>query len=736
MRVYKKFTISSSLLLKFVSLLVFLPYNSTALGKGIEIRYYELGKIGYAGSSLIYDRRISPSKDADIAPAVQNDLTRYYMYNPRGETYSDWVKAEDAKALGKFNKVFKVCVVDTSVGHYKWFVNETGEEIITDPQPARRSSIVELAEGTIAKLSTTPIEVLQAASMTSTATTPLFPVVISSSKHNSLETLSPEQDKAVASLDHSEIEMLKGGVSDPKAAELIRLDKSPSDVAVLRSLSVTTPLFPVVISSSKHNSLETLSSEQVKAVVSLDHLEIEMLKGGVSDPEADELIRRGKSPSDVAALRSLSVEQVKAITKFIPAVEDAVQKASTADGSSPKIYIVKKPSKSKLKGDPTSDSYVKTLSKNQKEELYQQTLENISNNMIAGGGGGNGGGGTPPDPIEEIKGQKPIDFKENKFEIYDELMLIATDPTNSRISELITPLHGNFYGIAAGEDAINAKQKSVWVRGLYGFINQGQELEQMGFKGHNHGGTVGVDANITEDSLIGISYTRMFANFKYKIGPGNKATTTSDVFSLYGISELTNDFILQGLASVGKIQVKQQTQRKIDINRFRTVYGSFDVDSYSAEAVLNYKVPNLQKYYLMPNIGLRFSKSYDEGYEETNAGLFNRKTSPTSYTSWLLLAGIKAGVNYNLSENFSLTPGVHTQVGKYINSKANDNQVARVLEAVIANVPVKSRGTAYNIGSTLRIDYKNKAEILFSYNAHLIGKYRSHQGSLSFKYFF
>lgn len=300
MRVYKKFTISSSLLLKFISLLVFLPYNSTALGKGIETRYYELGKIGYAGSSLTYDRRISPSKDADIAPAVQNDLTRYYMHNPRGETYSDWVKAEDAKTLGKFNKVFKVCVVDTSVGHYKWFVNETGEEIITDPQPVRRSSVVELAEGTIAKLSTTPIEVLQAASMTSTATIPLFPVVISSSKHNLVETLSPEQ---------------------------------------------------------------------VKAVVSLDHSEIEILKGGVSEPEADELIRRSKSPSDVAALRSLSIEQVKAVTKFISAVEDAVQKASTADGSSPKIYVVKKASKSRLKGDPTSDSYVKTLSKTQQEEL-------------------------------------------------------------------------------------------------------------------------------------------------------------------------------------------------------------------------------------------------------------------------------------------------------------------------------------------------------------------------------
>ena len=133
---------------------------------------------------------------------------------------------------------------------------------------------------------------------------------------------------------------------------------------------------------------------------------------------------------------------------------------------------------------------------------------------------------------------------------------------------------------------------------------------------------------------------------------------------------------------------------------------------------------------------MRFSKSYDEGYEETNAGVFNMKTSPRSYTSWLLLVGAKAGINYNLSENLSLIPGVHIQVGKYIGNKANDYKVATVVTAVTANVPVKSRGTAYNIGSTLRISYKNKADILFSYNAHLIGKYRSHQGSLSFKYFF
>ena len=386
--------------------------------------------------------------------------------------------------------------------------------------------------------------------------------------------------------------------------------------------------------------------------------------------------------------------------------------------------------------DPTDDYHLKPLNKSQQKELYWQTIVDIGNRkrLFTADSVNEGGGPPPPEIIE----QKPADFNENKFEIYDELMLIANDSTNSRISELITPFHttSSYTVISAGDNSIKTKQKSAWVRGLYGFINQGQELEQMGFKGNNYGGTVGIDTNITDDTLIGISYTKMFANFKYKIGPGNRANATSDVFSLYGVSELINDFILQGLASIGRIQVKQQTQRKIDINKFKTVYSSFDVDSYSAEAVLNYQVSNLQRYYIMPNIGMRFSKSYDEGYEETNAGVFNMKTSPRSYNRWLLLVGTKAGINYNLSENLSLIPGVHIQVGKYIGNKANDYQVATVVTSVTANVPVKSRGTAYNIGSTLRIGYKNKADILFSYNAHLIGKYRSHQGSLSFKYFF
>lgn len=699
---YRLFIIS--LILKFIALFVFLSYNSTALGKGIEIRYYERDRDGaniifHSAGKVIYSgRRIEPINGTNILDGIVNDLTSYYWLNPSSNTYSDLVRPEAAAIFSKVTTVFKVCVVDTTAG--RWSVYGTGEEIGSGLEPKPPNGIIELTKGIIKTSSpSTSIEDLQASSITSPAPTPILLVSISPSTHTVLEALSQEKTNAVAALEHSEIEMLKGGLSEAEAQELISRGKASSDVAVLRNLSTEetkaiTELQSAVACAAKETSQTGSSSLSLYISTITDT----SANGGGSSRLPDQLA-------------------------------EIIEAKTIADSTSANLYIVKV--------DPTDDNYVKTLSKSQQQELYRQTLEDIGNSMIIAASG-NGGDGSPLDPLEEIIEQKPADFKENKFEIYDELMLIATDPTNSRISELITPLHvtSSYTGISAGENSIKAKQKSAWVRGLYGFINQGQELEQMGFKGHNYGGTVGVDANITDDNLIGISYTRMVANFKYKIGAGNKANTISDVFALYGVSEVTNDFILQGLASVGKIQVKQHTQRKIGDNKFKTVYSNFNVDVYSAEAILNYQVPNLQKYYIMPNIGMRFSKSYDEGYDETNAGVFNMKTSPRSYTSWLLLTGLKAGINCNLSENFSLIPGVHIQLGKYINNKANSHQVVRVLDTVTANVPVKSRGTAYNIGSTLRIDYKNRVEILFSYNAHLIGKYRSHQGSLSFKCFF
>ena len=84
-----------------------------------------------------------------------------------------------------------------------------------------------------------------------------------------------------------------------------------------------------------------------------------------------------------------------------------------------------------------------------------------------------------------------------------------------------------YTGISAGNERHNLN--AVWIRGTYGHVKQGKNLKNSKFFGNIYGTTVGVDGNITDDTVIGISYTRLYADFKYNLGLGHKASTVSDI---------------------------------------------------------------------------------------------------------------------------------------------------------------------------------------------------------------
>jgi len=386
--------------------------------------------------------------------------------------------------------------------------------------------------------------------------------------------------------------------------------------------------------------------------------------------------------------------------------------------------------------DPSDDTYVNSLTSKEQSHLYLATIQDIDNRDNDGG------------QAERIVNEQSFDKNVNKLEIYDELMQIATDTTNSRIIELVTldvsnPIQvasvldkKDYSGISAGD--IKHKLNGVWVRGIYGYIKQGKNIKNQSFYGNTYGGTIGVDGNITDDTLVGISYTRMYADFKYKIGIGNKVNTVSNIMSIYGITKLRDNLLLQGLFSAGKITAKQKSNRLIDIGTYKTAFGNLEIDTYSAETILNYKIAH-SLYYVMPSIGFRYNKNYDNGYNEYGTGVHNLKVASKIYNSCALLLGIKMRRSYNISDNIILTPGIHGQIDRYVYTKAsNDNVHKQWVDSISTNKTTTSINThkiGYNLGSTISLGYNN-TEILMTYNAHLRGKYRSHQGSFRFKYLF
>ncbi len=294
-------------------------------------------------------------------------------------------------------------------------------------------------------------------------------------------------------------------------------------------------------------------------------------------------------------------------------------------------------------------------------------------------------------------------------------------------------------GVAAGEENPLGWFKGVWIRGLYGDINQGQKSGQVGFHGQTKGGTIGIDGNLNDNTIVGLSYTRMLANFKYKKGQGNKVDTLSDFISLYGVNKINNSFILQGLFSAGKTSAKQKTQHLVGINTFKAATGKSNVTTYSVESILNYKIPvSNSGFYIMPNVGFRFNKNYDGGYSEHGAGIYNLTVSSKEHSSWAIITGIKMGKAHRISDSLTITTGIHAEIDHYVHNKTKQAKTKMQWSDTFIDgttIAIKTDKTGYNVGASLLGAHK-AAEILATYNLHLRGKYTSHQGSLRFSLLF
>lgn len=367
------------------------------------------------------------------------------------------------------------------------------------------------------------------------------------------------------------------------------------------------------------------------AAVNPDPLTTSALSPEVSSLNKDLQILSELSKVDVASLtEDYSPEEIKSISNAIDDFYTTTLGEVTSPEKAVEISHIATQNNIDLKKyynpssiDSSDDAYANTLTPKEQSELYLATIHDIENRDDKAEG-----------HPELVAKEGALDQSINRLEVYEELIQIATDTTNSRIMELVAtdisspiittssalPGTRDYTGVSAGNKEHNLN--SVWMRGTYGGVWQGKNLKNSSFYGNTYGGTIGADGNITDDTLLGISYTRLYADFKYRIGLGNKARTISDIMSVYGVTKLNDKYTLQSLFTTGKTHVKQKTKRLIGINTYKTAFGEFDVNTYCAEAILNYKVPN-DTYIIIPSLGFRYSRNYDSGYHEHVTGVHN-----------------------------------------------------------------------------------------------------------------
>jgi hypothetical protein len=290
-------------------------------------------------------------------------------------------------------------------------------------------------------------------------------------------------------------------------------------------------------------------------------------------------------------------------------------------------------------------------------------------------------------------------------------------------------------GIASGDED-SKWLHGVWISGLYGSSKQGKDKNIAGYNGRASGATIGADLEISEGTIVGLAYSHILSNYKYKQEKiGDKLDAKSHVVSLYGQKELNDQFSLRGILSYSNSSIKEKA-RKGDTGPVAS--GKFKSNAFSFESTLGYKILLDNDLMLVPNIGVRYGYYKDSAYKQKDSGTYNIHMNSHSDSSFTGILGAKLALSKQVSENTLIMPSIHSSIESYFNNKTK--KVKARLEwsdKYLENDAGRGKQPkiGYNVGASLLAKHKN-IEVLATYNLHARKKYQNHQGSLKLKLLF
>jgi outer membrane autotransporter protein len=223
--------------------------------------------------------------------------------------------------------------------------------------------------------------------------------------------------------------------------------------------------------------------------------------------------------------------------------------------------------------------------------------------------------------------------------------------------------------IVFGEDYHVITKKGLWVAGTFGSSTQDAYKGNPSYKGTVSGGTIGGELYIGENNLIGITYSRMNSDFKFKGSSiGDKLSAESDIISLYGQQQFGNGFLLQEIFSASNSKIDTKNLRQVGPNSYKTASGKYTSKAYGFEGNIGYQFAAVDGINLMPNIGIRYN-TYNNAYTETGTGVNNMYIAGKSGNLTTGIVGIKLAAPKRLSNDTQIVPGLHASVENSFNNK-------------------------------------------------------------------
>ncbi|WP_341748386.1 autotransporter outer membrane beta-barrel domain-containing protein [Candidatus Tisiphia endosymbiont of Dascillus cervinus] len=334
-------------------------------------------------------------------------------------------------------------------------------------------------------------------------------------------------------------------------------------------------------------------------------------------------------------------------------------------------------------------------------------------------------------PIGESLARNPTS------EIIRGLMAQAdTQITATRMGNSV-PMQNAASAIGSGDD--DQVMYGVWGSPFYGTACQETYKGVSGYKAKSAGGIVGFDGLVNDNLLLGAAYSRINTQMSHQDKKfGDKTNGKTNIFSLYSLYNLTNNWFTEAIASYGITRVRNSEGRLIatnvkrNVTALETAAAKYKSISYSGQLLTGYNYIASEKLMITPTIGFRYSQFKDAGYTETGTKFQNLVVKKRSYNKFEGILGLRTAATLKANKVL-LIPELHGYVNHDFKGKAPI--IDARLDGINEPLPTKSVKpvkTFFTVGTGFTAKY-NMMECGIIYNVNIASKYIGHQGSLKVK---
>ena len=309
----------------------------------------------------------------------------------------------------------------------------------------------------------------------------------------------------------------------------------------------------------------------------------------------------------------------------------------------------------------------------------------------------------------------------------------TTRGIDTRINSVQTADIGSS-GVSAGD----TQTHGAWVTPFFGDIRQKQRGTSPGYAAKYFGTILGFDTLLKDDSTLGFALTfiKNLVNHKDS-NNGDKTVIQTAVLSLYGLKNLTDNWFVQGVASIGSSKIDGREVRFTFPNT-STASADYNSISYTTEITGGYSHFLAANTILTPLFGIEYTRLNKIEYTETGAGAQNLTINRKVFNKAELIAGAKFNHSIVL-EDFTFIPEIHgfiryNTINKGIKLAVSLSGQNGAPLALVPKTAVQTR-TTYLVGAGFDIK-KSTFEYGLAYDARIAEKYISHQGVLKLRLVF